>query len=409
MSNGNTGATNGDMVTETQANGLSADDFALYDRQIRLWGAKAQEQIRNANVLLISLRALGTEIAKNLTLAGIRSLTVIDDNPVLEEDLGAGHFLRDTDVGKSRAEAAIPRIQDLNPRVTVASGGSLAELMTKDQNYYAAFSVIVACDHDFTTLNVINTGARVAQRPFYAASIHGMYGFVFADLVLHDYVIEREQSNMPTTIRPESLTRSVMSTSSKKEPTGRPTEIVQKREIYCPLLLANSSPLPKDILSNRRKLKAVPALLPCIRALFDFQRTFARLPDHTPQDAASFISLAKNKAGELQLPVETLTGDFIKSFMQNIGAEIITTAAFVGGRLSEDVLKVLGQREQPIQNFALFDFETLVSPIYCLYSPPPELVMPALNGHVGLLNGSDAVAAPVMGSAVSAAEVLELD
>ena len=81
--------------------GLSADEVALYDRQIRLWGARAQERIRSAHILLISLRALGTEIAKNLTLAGISSLTIIDDDVVTAEDLGAQYFLREEDVGKS--------------------------------------------------------------------------------------------------------------------------------------------------------------------------------------------------------------------------------------------------------------------------------------------------------------------
>lgn len=95
-------ATNGaSSETTFVAPGLSADDFALYDRQIRLWGAQAQERIRNAHILLVSLRALGTEIAKNLTLAGISSLTIVDDEPVTEEDLGSCYFLRDEDVGKS--------------------------------------------------------------------------------------------------------------------------------------------------------------------------------------------------------------------------------------------------------------------------------------------------------------------
>lgn len=96
-------ATNGnlaDTTTTTTAPGLSADEIALYDRQIRLWGAQAQERIRSANILLISLRALGTEIAKNLTLAGISSLTIIDDDPVTEEDTGAQYFLREEDMGK---------------------------------------------------------------------------------------------------------------------------------------------------------------------------------------------------------------------------------------------------------------------------------------------------------------------
>lgn len=106
----NVPATNGtsETTTTTTAPGLSADEIALYDRQIRLWGAQAQERIRSANVLLVSLRALGTEIAKNLTLAGISSLTIVDDEPVTEDDLGAGYFLREEDIGKPVCYALTP-------------------------------------------------------------------------------------------------------------------------------------------------------------------------------------------------------------------------------------------------------------------------------------------------------------
>jgi len=92
--------TAGNGTTMTAASGLSADEIALYDRQLRLWGAEAQKRIRSANILLVSLRALGTEIAKNLTLAGINSLTIIDDEPVSEEDLGSQYFVREEDIGR---------------------------------------------------------------------------------------------------------------------------------------------------------------------------------------------------------------------------------------------------------------------------------------------------------------------
>ena len=53
--------------------------------------------------------------------------------------------------------------------------------------------------------------------------------------------------------------------------------------------------------------------------------------------------------------------------------------------MSEDVINVLGGREQPIQNFALFDGEASQGPMYCLYSPPPEVaMMGALGGEGGL-------------------------
>ena len=49
--------------------------------------------------ILISIKAIGTEIAKNLILAGIKSLTIIDHAIVTEDDLEAQYYLRDGDVG----------------------------------------------------------------------------------------------------------------------------------------------------------------------------------------------------------------------------------------------------------------------------------------------------------------------
>ena len=308
-----------------------------------------------------------------------------------------------------RAQCAIPRIQELNPRVKVASGGNLSDLLAKDQDYYEPFTCIIACDHHFSTLDKINIRARLARRPFYAAALHGVYGFIFADLVEHEFVIEREKSNVPTALAWETRTRKVLSATQKKDPgSAKITEMVKKRETYCPLILANTSTLPSDVLSNRRKLKAVPAVLPCLRAVFDFQRVAGRLPDmHQSQDIAAFTALVTTKSRELKLPPETLHAECLRKFIQNIGAEIVPVAAFVGGRLSEDVINVLGRREQPIQNFAFFDGDSFEANIYCLYSPPPELAIPTSTsmgmnaGAVGFgasANGANAVKGPINGA-----------
>lgn len=279
----------------------------------------------------------------------------------------------------------------MNPRVQITSGGSLEELKLCDQTYYGPFDCVIACDHDFDTLFNINSRARLANRPFYAAGIHGFYGYIFADLVRHEFVIEREKSNVNTPIGPESLTRSVLSTTTRKENDGKNIEIVKKQEVYCPLVLANSSELAPDIRANRRKSKSVPALLPCLRALFEFQRAHnGRLPEHTQKDLADFTQLASTTNEILGAPAETLRSEFLRSFIQNIGAEMVPTAAFVGGRLSEDVINVLGKREQPIQNFALFDGDALEGKIYSLYLPPPELAMAMGNGQdLGTMSGLD--------------------
>lgn len=85
--------------THTEA--ITADEIALYDRQIRLWGVKAQESLRKANVLLISMQALANEVAKNLVLAGINSLTIVDHETVVESDFAAQFCISESDLGKN--------------------------------------------------------------------------------------------------------------------------------------------------------------------------------------------------------------------------------------------------------------------------------------------------------------------
>jgi ubiquitin-like 1-activating enzyme E1 A len=87
------------MATMTEE--LSADEIALYDRQLRLWGIEAQNRMRKAHVLLITIRALGNEIAKNLVLAGIGSLTIMDSNVVTETDVASQFFIAGEDIGKN--------------------------------------------------------------------------------------------------------------------------------------------------------------------------------------------------------------------------------------------------------------------------------------------------------------------
>ena len=55
--------------------------------------------MRNATILVIRLKGVATEAIKNMVLAGIGKLVILDEQKVSEEDLGAGFFFRDGDVG----------------------------------------------------------------------------------------------------------------------------------------------------------------------------------------------------------------------------------------------------------------------------------------------------------------------
>ncbi|EXJ91319.1 ubiquitin-like 1-activating enzyme E1 A [Capronia coronata CBS 617.96] len=356
------------MLPTAQTGTISADEIALYDRQIRLWGMQVQQRLRQANVLLIGMRGLGNEIAKNLVLAGIGTLTILDHGLVTEEDLGAQFLITSAHIGQNRAEAALPELQKLNPRVELYTDPD--DIKEKLPEYFHSFDITIATGLTMDVLCNINMACRGYGRKFYAADTHGMYGFIFADLCVHDFMVEKPRSNKPTKIGDmETPTRCVIAVDSKKE-GDTITDIVTYQETYTPLQLANLSPLPARSRNTRRSKMRVTPLLSCLRALFDFQsQSGGHLPViQRPADLAMFTRLSNQKHLELELLPETLRADFLRSFLQNLGAELSPVVAFLGGYLAQDVINVLGQKEAPLQNFLLFDGDDFTAAQYSLHA-----------------------------------------
>jgi ubiquitin-like 1-activating enzyme E1 A len=328
-------------------------------------------RIRTANILIVGIKALGAEVAKNLVLAGIGSLTIVDDSLVTEEDLGASFLLTESDISKPIVNASLPSLQKLNPRVYLTPLSSPP--LTLPPDFYNPFTICITTTYPLPILTHINASCRLANTPFYCAQAHGLYGYIFADLIQHTYVITRSQSNIPTKLVAESPTRSIIATATKFE-NGKNIEYVTKREIYTPLILANSSPLPSYYSTSPRRKRAVSPLLPCLRALFEYQAlTNSPTPTSSREDLALFTTLATQKHAELLLPAETLTAEFLRKFLQNVGVELAPVTAFLGGQLAQDVINVVGGREQPIQNFVCFDGETSVGTVFALCPMVTEL------------------------------------
>ena len=63
---------------------LTAEETELYDRQIRAWGFEAQKRMRESKILIVGLDGAGSENLKNLVLAGLGNITILDDNKVNE-------------------------------------------------------------------------------------------------------------------------------------------------------------------------------------------------------------------------------------------------------------------------------------------------------------------------------------
>ena len=62
-------------------------DESLYSRQLYVLGHEAMRQMSMSNVLIVGMKGLGVEIAKNVILAGVKSVNIFDPQPVALADL----------------------------------------------------------------------------------------------------------------------------------------------------------------------------------------------------------------------------------------------------------------------------------------------------------------------------------
>ncbi|KAF9452196.1 ubiquitin activating enzyme [Macrolepiota fuliginosa MF-IS2] len=158
----------------------AAIDEGLYSRQLYVLGHEAMKRMATSNVLIVGLQGLGVEIAKNLALAGVKSVTIYDPEPVTVQDLSSQFFLRQEDIGKPRAEATLPRLSELNAYVPVRNlGGQAGQHITVD--LIQGFQVVVLCGVSLEKQLEINDWTHKNGVHFIAAETRGLFGSVFND------------------------------------------------------------------------------------------------------------------------------------------------------------------------------------------------------------------------------------
>lgn len=130
------------------------------------------------NVLIVGCRGLGVETAKNLILAGPASVTIFDPTPVTINDLSSNFYCREEDVGnKSRADASISKLQELNPYVRVNAIPSLT--LEEHGNYH-----VVVYTEVFENIDKVieaDEFCRGKNIGFLFSTLYGPAGFAFSD------------------------------------------------------------------------------------------------------------------------------------------------------------------------------------------------------------------------------------
>ncbi|KAH8114313.1 hypothetical protein DFH11DRAFT_1593779 [Phellopilus nigrolimitatus] len=331
------------MLAESQAGSnvpqvkITEDEAAVYDRQIRLWGLEAQQRMRNATIMVVRLRGVATETIKNVVLAGIGKLIVVDDEIVSEADLGAGFFYCAEDVGQKRVETAKSKIQSLNPLVTVETVHTLAPLhpQTIDATLQS-IDLMCITDADRDLLIRVNDACRRQNKSFYAGGSYGLVGYIFCDLINHEY------------LAPD--------TSDLKDLTKR----VKKTLPYCPLSTA-LKPYSWNSLTRVQTRDLNPAVVFSIFGLWEFQaRNGGKLPDEAGS-ASEIEEIAGSLFAEADVHkrvLKSMPKDIFQSLATTAAHEFSPVCAVLGGLLAQDMLKALAAREPPIANFFFFDGNT---------------------------------------------------
>ncbi|KAF9645171.1 hypothetical protein BDM02DRAFT_3120672 [Thelephora ganbajun] len=312
------------QITEAEA--------ALYDRQIRLWGLEAQQRMRNATILVLTIRGLATEVVKNIVLAGVGRLIIADNEDVKGEDLGTGFFFRDEDIGRKRVDAARPRVENLNPLVAIEAISSY-----DDESLVGLIErVDLVCVTEETRDNVVrlNEICRSLGKKFYAGGIYGLLGYIFCDLQDHEFI---------------SPDRSGKKDAKNLKLTSRFTSLREALEW-------------KWNLKAKREAKEInPHLVFTLLALWEFQvRHQGELPSQ-PEQVVELESIQGTLISERIANKTLLKGSskaLIASLSTTAAHEFSPVCAVVGGVLAQDILNALSAREAPISNLFVFDGTT---------------------------------------------------
>ena len=156
----------------------------LYSRQIGTYGEEAMKKIMNLQILILGLKGLGIEVAKNIILTGPQKVLLYDPNIVKLKDLGLNYYLNEKDENKKRIDySCLNSLAKLNPYTKV----EILEVNEKANNFYEAlemnkFDVIV--ETELISQNEIinlNEYCRKNKIKFIYAANMGLTGFIFSD------------------------------------------------------------------------------------------------------------------------------------------------------------------------------------------------------------------------------------
>ncbi|KAL3275983.1 hypothetical protein HHI36_020714 [Cryptolaemus montrouzieri] len=166
-----------DMANNEAGSSTQNDiDEGLYSRQLYVLGHDAMRRMASSDVLISGLGGVGLEIAKNVILGGVKSVTLHDEAVCTIKDLSSQFYLSEEDVGSNRAEACLKQLAELNMYVPIKTyTGPLVE------DFIKKFSVVVLTNSSLNEQLRISDITHANNIALIIADTRGLFAQVFCD------------------------------------------------------------------------------------------------------------------------------------------------------------------------------------------------------------------------------------
>ncbi|MFB9056832.1 ThiF family adenylyltransferase [Mariniflexile ostreae] len=158
---------------------LSRAEKQHYSRHLLLdaVGLEGQLKLKEAKVLVIGAGGLGCPILQYLTAAGVGEIGVIDNDVIEQSNLQRQILYTYPDIGKSKSETAVKRLQLLNPFVECRAY-NIRLTKANALKLFKPYDIIVDGTDNFPTRYLINDAAVLLNKPVVFGSIFKFEGQV---------------------------------------------------------------------------------------------------------------------------------------------------------------------------------------------------------------------------------------
>ncbi|XP_042702153.1 ubiquitin-like modifier-activating enzyme 7 isoform X2 [Chrysemys picta bellii] len=373
---------------------LGEIDEGLYSRQLYVLGHEAMRRLAKTAVLVSGMKGLGVEIAKNIILAGVKSITVHDPGNVQWSDLSSQFFLSESDVGRNRAVASQQRLAELNSYVPVT-----AYTRELSESFLAAFQVVVLSNSPLEEQLRISDICHACSIRFVLADTKGLAGQLFCDFG-ENFVVDELSEAEPVCAYVQQISQGTPGVVTCRDGQGhghgfadgdfvtfsnlegmsqlngcKPHAIhvldeftleigdtssfapyqrggvitqvkVPQLHSYEPLRASLAKPKSKAMDDRGHSLHLA------FQALHTFAAEMGRLPRPRAQvDAERLLELARGLTAHQELLDEGL----VRMFAHVSAGELSPMAAFLGGLAAQEVLKAASGKFLPLAQWFYFD------------------------------------------------------